>query len=387
MNRETVPPLRRFVRPIARVDGSARALGATVTGSETNAATGTGSGPRTGLLSPFVGVLGGRFPPGADGSTILALTLAPVSLHERVERETRVVSEKRPMPDSGTERFGSLLRGESGGEDAPTDHAAGVLAWQTERVHTRETTVRSGRSGALGRGRARDEPLPLTVNRPVPGRVERPVTRDVRIVRDGSPEADLAFPPASPTGSPRPLDTVRDPSGYTLQEPPRSSGVPTPGRKIDTRGDAPMSLLARGGLARTSTRDVSTSRPEPRAEFPLAVPRGTRPRTNVAEADQPPLVVRPTPSTSALSGDAVDSATTGPARIPGASTTDAVSQPATGAAAADVKPASSTTTVEGPRVVDALFAQRTTVDRLVDRLYVEFERKLRIERERRGRGR
>ncbi|MFC6724190.1 hypothetical protein ACFQE1_07335, partial [Halobium palmae] len=47
-------------------------------------------------------------------------------------------------------------------------------------------------------------------------------------------------------------------------------------------------------------------------------------------------------------------------------------------------PSTTAVAVEGPSVVDALFAQRTTVDRLVDRLYVEFERKLRIERERRG---
>lgn len=383
MNGETFPLLCRFVRPIARVGGGARASGAsgaTVAGAATNAATGTGAGPRTGVLSPLVGVLGGRRPAGADGPTMLALTLAPVSLHERVERETRVVSEERPPPDSGTERFGSLLRGESGSEDAPPDHAARVLAWRTERVHTRETTVRPGRSGAQGRGRARDGPLSLTVN--------RPVARDVRVVRDGSPEADRAFPPVPSTGGPRPLDAVRDPSGRTPQEPPRSSEAHAPDRGTDARGDAPTTLPVRVGLDRTSVRDVSTSRPEPRAEFPLAVPRGTRRRTDPDEADRPPLVVRPTPSTSAPPGGAVDpTTTTGPARSPGASTTDTAGRPTTGATAMDDEPASSTTVVEGSRVVDALFAQRTTVDRLVDGLYVEFERKLRIERERRGWGR
>ncbi|MFC6725389.1 hypothetical protein ACFQE1_13625, partial [Halobium palmae] len=103
-----------------------------------------------GLLSPFAGLLGSRRPPSsadAPGMGMLALTLAPV-LRERVERETHIVRERQPKPDSEPERFGSLLRAASPTGSGSADRPDRVLDWRTDRVHTHETTVRPERPDA-----------------------------------------------------------------------------------------------------------------------------------------------------------------------------------------------------------------------------------------------
>lgn len=367
MSHEPYLPLRRFVRPIERVRGGAHTSEPGM--ARTRAA---------GILSPFGGLLGSRLPlSSADFPS--ALTLAPIR-RERVERETQVVHERRRESDSNPERFGSLLD-ESPGEGDSAEPAERVLAWRTERVHTRETTVRHGQTDSGGRRRTRDDPPSLTVHRSFPTRVER-LTRDVRVVRDTG--GATGRPLSLGTAPFRPPEPGHDPA-RARREPPRPDRPHSPDRDGDARGDVPSMLPP--SVTPATTPDAAASRLDSSDVFSLAPSPGTR-RPDSGETHLPPLVVRSAPSTAGTAASASSSATT----------TRSAPTPGTGAVAAGGSTPTQTavtgdgpfhqrpsaTAVEPTGVVDALFAQRTTVDRLVDRLYVEFERKLRIERERRG---
>jgi hypothetical protein len=381
MSRDPFPSLRRFVRPIARLgEGALRAS------RTTRAAAGPGR------RSPFVGVLAARQSwDGAfvDAPTMLPLTLVPVPFHERVERETRVVEGRGDSPAPVPERFGTLLR------DAPAAGDAGglttrVLTWRTERLHTPATTRRPERSATESRGRVRAGPPALTVNRSFPTRVERSA-RDVRVVHHELTDAGRASGSASPTDDSGPFDTTVASSGHVSDALASWDTGRTLARPPDAQAEGPTTRLPSVGVDHAGPLTAATPGFEPRSPFSPAVPRGAGHRTDADAAAAPPLVVRPASATSRSRGNATASASTpGPAPSPDAGTVWTEGDPSTGsvAAADGVTPTpSSPSAVAGPQVVDALFAQRTTVDRLVDRLYVEFERKLRIERERRGYGR
>lgn len=381
MSREPFPPLRRFVRPIGRLGTSRREHAHASDPRATRLDTGPG------LLTPFIGLLGSRLSPSPAAGTepgMLALTLAPL-LRERVERETHVVREHQPKPDSEPERFGSLLRGESSTDSDSADRPDRVLAWRTDRVHTRETTVRPERSAAPTRSGARDDPPSLLVRRSFPTRVER-LTRDVRVVRDRVPATNLSPHPGT-IGGPRPAEVAPDSSGRPGWGPSEPRGLPAPDRAVDAPADAPTTLPP--SLAPTTSATESSRRADLFDGFSLT-PRGAH-RPGSDETDLPPLVVRPTPSPPGAGFPPVaPAATTGAAGPPDTSTVAETGgsmetrTPVAGDGRLPHGPSTTAVAVEGPNVVDALFAQRTTVDRLVDRLYVEFERKLRIERERRG---
>jgi hypothetical protein len=350
-----------FVRPIGVVRPLNR-RGATV-----------GAGNSLAVLDPFVARLADRF--GPNRRPLLSYrTLRPLVIRAVVDRTGRSTRESRPRfvrrplrpgnDDQTTPRNPS-----SGGvESLPTVSARNVERLVVRRLET--VTSRVLRTTA-----------PAVVARESPSSRRGPVSRE-RIHRRG-------FEAVAPVDADDQTRGVT--AGVAAVTPPTVRAAPT--QRFARPLDEPRPTLVRIVRDRpvgprwvprtaqrwtetTPNRRVAPERPArvgSRRPSPRSAGLGPTSRDGPREtrADQPTLTVRTTPTTGPEDAAANHASSTPPTAGVG---------PTTGATNGSATPAMRPTPT-----LDLSAASRGEVDRLVDRLYDEFARKLRIERERRGR--
>lgn len=403
--------LPRYSRPIGVARGPVAEPSAT-------ASSATASNESLGVLTPFAGLLGGPTEPGGYAAPAFSyLALRPLVVERLLERESVTVrSEASPRaePDrpgtTGELRVRHLLRSDPGGvldrsdRPEPSETTGSPTPPGTDRsvVDDLRSALRPGPEGSPGP--VRDLTV-LDSDRSGDAKSDRRSERPVEPIRNVTVLERIRSREPSATDPDRESATGRDevsipaerrPDGSpeagdppTLSLPPTVTAVtnttvrrsvpppPAPGSgSVDIRPGAASgpTASAAGDGSRDAVGDGETPAPAP-ARTTLAaqarVPAEGRPELTVVTA-------RPGPGSDGSESPGTDGdRTNGQGTRTGSPPGGDRFTGRTGREGPPQRPRQDTT-------MEALFDDTVEMNRLVDRLYREFQRKTRVERERRG---